>query len=505
MKDINDQPALIVQIRGARPIYQQGKTSILYFIICLLVFGVLLGVVIKLIWNRLQIAHHRRLESEEEARYLAEYDTLTRLPNRRSLENRLQQSIAQAQRTKQQLAILLIDLDRFKVINDALGHQAGDLLLKAVAERLQESVRKGETLSRHGGDEFVILLTELARIEDAAYVGQRILDALAQPLEIADQELNVAASIGISLYPNDGETSDILLKNADLAMYHAKGRGGNNYHFFTIELNAKTSKRMRLENSLHQALQRDEFFLVYQPMVDLASSEVCGMETLLRWQHPEQGLISPLDFIPIAEETGLIVPLGEWVLETACRQAKAWQEQGFKPLHMSVNLSARQFRQTDLAYTIARILQQSGLASQWLELELTESLLLENVEDTIATMYQLTDLGVTLSIDDFGTGYSSLAYLKRIPLSTLKIDRMFVKEVVTNSGDAAIVAALIELAHKLNIKVVAEGVETEQQLSALIGQRCDMMQGYYFSPPLSVEAFGQLLYEERRLTRSVAG
>ncbi len=499
LKDVNDRPALFMQILGARPIYLQGKTTITYFIICLLIVGIILGAVIKMIWNRLQISQARRRESEEQARYLAQYDTLTGLPNRLSLENRLRQSIARAQRAKRQVAVLLVDLDRFKLINDALGHPIGDSLLQFVAGRLKACIREGETLSRQSGDEFVILLPDLTRTEDAAYVAQRILEALAQPFEISGHALSVAASIGISLYPNDGDESDILLKNADLAMYHVKHQGGNNYHFYTIELNAKTSKHMMLENNLRLALQRDEFFLVYQPMVELETGAVCGMETLLRWQHPELGLVSPADFIPIAEQTGLIVALGEWVLETACRQAKLWQQQGHKPLRLAVNLSARQFRQNDLAYVIAQILQNTGLSAQWLELELTESLLLDHVDDTIATMQQLTELGLALSIDDFGTGYSALAYLKRIPLTTLKIDRMFVKEIVTSSGDAAITSALIELAHKLGIKVVAEGVENEAQLNTLIRQRCDIMQGYYFSPPLSVEAFGQLLQAGRCL------
>jgi len=502
LRDVDERPALLVQVIGDRSIYQQGKSSIRYFIACFLIVGLLLGMVIKLIWDRLLVSQARGRESEEQVRYLAEYDTLTQLPNRLSLEDHLRRSLAHAQRNKGQLAVLLVDLDRFKVINDTFGYHVGDLLIQSVAERLKGCVRDAEILSRQGGDEFVILLTGLTRIEDAAYVGQRVTKALSPPFEINGHELSVAASIGISLYPNDGDSPEILLKGADLAMCNVKGQGGNKYEFFTAELNAKTSARMLLENSLRFALQRSEFFLVYQPLVDLKTGDICGMEALLRWQHPERGLISPVEFIPIAEETGLIIPIGEWVLDTACRQAKTWQNQGFKPLHLSVNLSTRQFRQNDLVLTVARILQRTGLPPQWLELEVTESLLLDNVEGTLATMYELTDMGLSLSIDDFGTGYSSLAYLKRIPLSTLKIDRSFIKEIVTSMGDAAITAALIELAHKLHIKVVAEGVENEQQLNALIQQRCDMIQGYYFSKPLTAEVFVVLLQEDRRLVPS---
>ena len=438
-------------------------------------------------------------QAEDRILYLAHYDTLTQLPNRLLLQDRLKQNLVYAKHNHCMIALLAIGLDRFKVINDTLGHHIGDQLLRTVAERLMTCVRKGETVSRQGGDEFIVIISDIHHIENIPYIAQRILHCLSKPYVINGNELHLTASIGISLYPNDGEDIDSLMKNADIAMHQAKKEGGNNYQFFTHEMNARTFARMTLENSLRRALRQKEFFLMYQPQVSFGTGQIYGMEALLRWQHPERGLIPPLDFIPIAEETGLIVPIGKWVLRTACNQAKMWQVKGFPPLLLAVNLSARQFIQRDLAQTVAAILRRTGLGAEWLELEVTESLLMENMECAIATMHKLTDLGASFAIDDFGTGYSSLAYLKRIPVSTLKIDRSFIQEVATDAGDAAITSAIIDLAHKLHFKVVAEGVEDAQQLSVMNNLHCDAIQGYYFSRPLNVEDFTRLLQEGRQL------
>ncbi|MEO5574269.1 MAG: bifunctional diguanylate cyclase/phosphodiesterase, partial [Gammaproteobacteria bacterium] len=376
--------------------------------------------------------------------------------------------------------------------------------LQWAARQLTACVRANDTVSRQGGDEFIVMVSEINRLEDVAYLAQKLLTALAAPCEINGQRLSLSASIGISLYPGDGiEDADALLKCADIAMYHAKSKGRGNYQFFTAELNTRALTRMTLENSLRNALQREEFFLVYQPVVDLHSGFIIGMEALLRWRHPQQGLIPPGEFISIAEETGLIVPIGNWVLRTACQQAQVWHAQGFNHLRLAVNLSTRQFNQHDLVTTVAGILRRAGLPAQCLELEITESLLIENVDSTLATMHELTALGVSLAIDDFGTGYSSLTYLKRIPINTLKIDRSFILDVATDPSVAAITSAVIDLAHKLGIKAIAEGVEDAQQLAVIQQQGCDAIQGYYFSTPLTVEEFQQLLRQGRRLAGSL--
>jgi len=373
-------------------------------------------------------------------------------------------------------------------------------LLKGVAQRLRSCLREGDTVARLGGDEFMVVLPAIAHAEDAARVGQRILDALSVPFNFEGHELHIGVSIGIALYPNDGKSAEALLKNADIAMYRAKEQGRNNYQFYTPALNDMAFERLTLENSLRRALERREFVVHYQPQVSLNTGQIVGMEALVRWRHPELGLVAPMKFIPVAEETGLIVPIGEWVLQMACAQNKAWQEAGFPPLRVTVNLSARFFRRKDLMETVARILKETGLDPDYLELELTEGTTMENAEATIRTLHELKEMGVHLSIDDFGTGYSSLSYLKRFPLATLKIDRLFVQDITTSSDGAVITLAIIAMAHSLGLKVIAEGVETEEQLAFLRAHRCDEMQGYLFSRPIPAEAFTQLLREGRRLT-----
>jgi diguanylate cyclase (GGDEF)-like protein len=417
---------------------------------------------------------------------LAHFDALTGLPNRLLFLDRLSQTMAQAHRNERLVAVMLLDLDRFKAINDTLGHTMGDLLLKSVAERLVGCVREDDTVARLGGDEFTIMLPEIHHIQGAATVAQKILDALAQPFFLDGHELFVGVSIGIVLYPFD-EDLNVLLRNADIAMYEAKQHGGNAYQFYTAEMNTATLERLSLEGALRRALARGEFELHYQPQVDLARGEIVGVEALLRWRHPDLGLLGPMEFIPLAEENGLIVPIGEWVLRTACAQVRAWQEAGLRPIRVAVNLSVRQFYQKDLVEIVARILEQTGVDSRYIEFEITESCLMQNTQAMVALLTELNRLGVRFSIDDFGTGYSSLAYLKRFPIDTLKIDRSFVCDIGTDPDDAAIVKAIIALAHSLEMRVVAEGVETPEQLHFLRTHGCDEIQGYLISRPLPAD------------------
>lgn len=439
--------------------------------------------------------------AQERLTYLAHYDELTGLPNRTLFNENLHQVLVESQRRQRLAAVMFLDLDRFKTINDTLGHETGDTLLKAVAERLRRSVRRGDVIARLGGDEFTIALADVAQSDDVALVAKKVLESFAYPFHIGGRDLFVTTSIGVALYPQHHEQVDGLLKSADAAMYRAKDLGRNNYQFFTKELNAQASERLALETHLRRALDRNEFLLHYQPQVDLSSGEVVGVEALIRWQNPELGLVSPTDFIPLAEETGLIVPIGEWVLRTACSQNKAWQGAGLPALRMSVNLSARQFREKNIVDTVRQILNQTGLAPKYLELELTESLL-QNVDTAEVVLKELHSLGVHLSVDDFGTGYSSLNYLKRFPIDNLKIDRSFVRDVINDPDDAAITDAIITMAHTLGIYVVAEGVETREQLAFLHQHRCDLVQGYYFSKPLPAEAFVELLRSGRKLMPS---
>jgi diguanylate cyclase (GGDEF)-like protein/PAS domain S-box-containing protein len=433
------------------------------------------------------------LDKQAKLNYLAYYDVLTGLPSRTLFQDRLGQALTSANRHESKLAVLLLDLDDFKNINDSLGHNAGDQLLKQFATRLAGSLREGDTAARLGGDEFVAILDNVASEEDATLVAQKILKLNIEPFTIDGHKLFVTCSIGISFYPKDGEDAETLLKNADAALYRAKDLGRNNAQFCSAEMNAKALQRLTLENNLRHALERQEFLLHYQPRVDLHSGEITGMEALVRWQHPEQGLIPPGRFIPAAEDSGLIVPLGAWVLHTACAQNKAWQATGLKPVCMAVNLSARQFRQQDLVEVVTRILQETGLDAAYLELELTESMVMQNVETTIATLTRLKAIGVKFSIDDFGTGYSSLSYLKRFPIDYLKIDQSFVRDISTDPDDAAITKTIISMAHDLGLRVIAEGVETQEQETFLRLHHCDEMQGYLFSKPVSAEQVEALL------------
>ncbi len=435
-----------------------------------------------------------RKRAEELLNHLAYHDVLTDLPNRALLHDRLEQAMIEADRQRRLVVVMFMDLDRFKNINDTLGHRTGDALLKIVADRLRSGVRLGDTISRLGGDEFVLVLANVAHVDDVAHVAQKIVDQFVSPFNIGERELFVTPSIGITIYPLDSTDAESLLKNADAAMYHAKESGRNTFQFYTAELNTRAMKRLTLETGLRWALERDELLLHYQPLVSMQTAEIVGMEALLRWQHPEFGLIPPLEFISVAEDTGLIIPIGEWVLRTACAQTKVWADAGFPVLRIAVNLSGKQLKK-DLPEKVRRILAETGLPAAHLDLELTESILMQDVEETASIMAELSMLGIAFSLDDFGTGYSSLSYLKRFPIKHLKIDRSFVRDITTDLNDATIALASIVMAHTLDIRVIAEGVETSEQLEFLRRQGCDMAQGYYFSKPLSVEAFSELLQE----------
>jgi diguanylate cyclase (GGDEF)-like protein len=432
-----------------------------------------------------------------ELNHLAYHDALTDLPNRILFEDRLTQALILAERNHQTLGMLFLSLDGFKKVHDTLGRAMGDRLLQKVAERLRISAHRGETVARFEGDEFALLLTQVGGTEgeDVGAVIFQINESLKLPFLIDEHELFITVSIGISLYPDDGADALTLLKNADAALYRAREQGGDNYQFYTADMNAKAMKRLTLENNLRRALERSEFEVYYQPVLDINTKKIVGVEALLRWHHPELGLVQPAEFISLAEDTGMIVPIGEWVLRTACAQSKSWQSAGFAPLSLAVNLSARQFQQQNLSEVVVRILRETGLNPRDLELELTESSIMKNAEWAVRTLSELKAMGVKIAIDDFGTGYSSLGYLKRLPIDTLKIDRSFVSDVTTDPDDAALVMAIITLAHNLRLKVIAEGVDSEEQLRFLHLLRCDEWQGYFFSKPLPVEAFEELLLQ----------
>ena len=431
--------------------------------------------------------------AEERIQSLAYFDALTGLPNRTLLLDRLTLALASARRKKSKVALFFLDLDRFKNINDSLGHSVGDLLLKGVAERLKAWVRDQDTIARLGGDEFLVVVNDVREVGDAAVAAQRLMDSLTAELAIQNHSLSVSCSLGISIFPEHGADNETLIKHADAAMYTAKDSGRNNFQFFTADMNARAVDRLNLENSLRAALDRKELFLMYQPQMEIASRRIIGVEALLRWQHPEMGLVPPNDFIRIAENSGLIIPIGEWVLRTACSQARKWQDEGLAAVSVAVNVSAVQFRREGFAAVVRQVLADTGLAPECLELEVTESLLLSSADVTFSVLQELKDMGLSLAIDDFGTGYSSLSYLKRFPVSKLKIDRSFVRDVALDPDDAAITTAIISMAKSLNLKVIAEGVEDEAQMSFLRAHQCDEIQGYYFSKPMVADEFAAKL------------
>ena len=424
---------------------------------------------------------------------LAQHDVLTGLPNRRLLNERLTQAIALARRRGTQLAVLFLDLDRFKHVNDSLGHEVGDKLLQSVSRRLQTAVRTSDTISRQGGDEFVLLLSEVAHGSDAAYTAQKMIGALAAPHAIDNQDLHITASIGVSLYPDDGEDAETLLKNADTAMYHAKERGPNSFQFFKSDMNIRAVERQRIEADLRRALTRNEFVLHYQPKMNLLTGDMTGAEALIRWKHPDRGLVRPMQFVPIAEDSGFIVPIGRWVLGEACSQARSWIDAGLPPTPVSVNISALEFRDKDFLGNVIEVLDQNRLDPHFLELELTESVLMQHAKSTAAMLNSLKEIGVQIAIDDFGTGYSSLSYLRQFPIDVLKIDRSFVHEITDHPDRTPIVSAVISMGKGLNHRVIAEGVETRSQLAFLQASGCGEGQGYYFSQPVAADQFTQML------------
>lgn len=440
-----------------------------------------------------------RKNAEERLTYLAQFDPLTGLPNRSLFLDRLGQAMEQAQRSHGRIGVVFADLDRFKIVNDTMGHSTGDRLLVQVAQRLQQCVRSGDTVARLGGDEFAFILSSLAQAEDATLVAEKVIAALSQSFELEGQEIYISASLGISIYPGDGTDADGLLRNADTAMFQAKEQGPAIYQFYLPQMNERAVARLKLETQLRGALARREFVLHYQPKVSLVSGKITGFEALLRWRHPALGLVPPFQFISVLEDTGLIVSVGEWVVLTVCEQIGKWQDQGLVPHPVSVNLSARQFHQQDLDAVIEKTLRITGIDPRLLEFELTESVLMKEAETAANALQNLKAFGVQISMDDFGTGYSSLAYLKRFPLDVLKIDRTFIRDVTTDPDDATIAVAMIKLAHSLGLRVVAEGVETREQLNFLVHHGCDEMQGYYFSRPLPLENASQVIMEDRRL------
>ncbi|MGO9755772.1 MAG: putative bifunctional diguanylate cyclase/phosphodiesterase, partial [Roseiarcus sp.] len=443
------------------------------------------------------IAIERKM-AEDRIHFMANHDALTGLPNRTLLEDRLSQAVLHARRYDRWVTVLFVDLDNFKFVNDSLGHNAGDELLKIVASRMVKCVRATDTVVRLGGDEFVVLLVDQPKNTDIASATlQQLRTAIAETVHLGGHDVRVTGSLGIANYPNDGTDADALLANADAAMYRAKETGRDNFQFYTPELNTKVHEKFLLQEELRNALARSEFFLVYQPQVDLRTGRVFAVEALIRWRHPTLGVISPVRFIPMAEESGQIVPIGDWVLHEACRQNKAWQDAGLPPVTICVNVSARQFRERSLVKGVVSALRESGLEARSLELELTESLIMQDVDQAVATMKELQRLGVQLSIDDFGTGYSSLAALKTFPVARLKIDKSFIDDLESNENDRAVASAVILLGQKLNLRVIAEGVETDEQVAFLRANNCDEMQGYHFSKPIPPHEIAKLLGANR--------
>ena len=455
--------------------------------------GASIGLFVGLYHRRLLQREDHLQEAYNDIWQSAYYDQLTGLPNRTLLLDRLRQAVAHTQRHGETLGVLLLDLDRFKRINESLGHTLGDQLILLVAERIASCIRDSDSVARLGGDEFVLLVPDLKHPDDVALVANKILAAVALPIELEGQEVFCSCSIGIIMAPLDGDDADTILKHADIAMYKAKDAGGNCYRFYSWYMNQQAVERLAMEANMQRGLERGDFFLYYQPQIDLRSGRIVGFEALLRWRAPEIGLISPELFIPLAEETGFIIPLGEWVLRTACQQAISWQRQGLPSTRVAVNLSVRQFRQKDLVQTVAAVLTETGLTPSLLELELTESCFVDQPNEAMAVLHELSRMGVNLSIDDFGTGYSSLAYLKLCPINHLKIAIHFVREITTNPDDAAIAEAIIAMSHAMGIRVIAEGVETPEQRMFLELKRCDLAQGFLFARPMPAEDVARLL------------
>ncbi len=431
--------------------------------------------------------------SEERLNYLAHHDPLTGLPNRLLFHDRLEQAVLQAQRNRHMIAVMFLDLDRFKAINDTLGHLIGDELLVAVAERLKHCARETDTIARLGGDEFAVIITKIIQEKDVEQIAQKIIHTLSSVYSVGGYEVFITASIGINLYPGIDNDREKLLENADVAMYHAKQFGRNNYKFYSTDMNAVALERLMLETNLRRALERQEFRLYYQPQIDMQSGSVNGVEALIRWQHPNLGLVSPLEFIPLLEETGLILPVGEWVIRTACQQIREWLDAGFPPLTMAVNLSARQFRQPNLVEMIERMLHEFNIPPELLELELTETVMMDNIEETTVILQKLKYLGLKIAVDDFGTGVSSLGYLKHFPVDTLKISHDFVLNLPADSADASIASAVINLARNMQLSSVAEGVENQGQMDFLRSQDCERIQGFLFSRPIPSDQMTTLL------------
>ena len=437
--------------------------------------------------------------SQERLAHMAHHDVLTGLPNRSLLNDRLDQAIRHCRRSAGSVTIVFLDLDNFKSINDSLGHKAGDQLLRTMAARMIECVRTTDTVARLGGDEFVIVLFDQpAATENITSAMQRLQAAISEPLQLEGHSIQVTASIGIAAFPGDGDTGPLLLMHADAAMYAAKAAGRDNFQCFTADLKVKANERLAMQEALLKASTKNQFFLVYQPQVDLESRQVFAVEALIRWMHPERGLVSPADFIPIAEASGLIVQIGDWVLRTACQQNRRWQDEGMPPINVSVNVSARQFKDEAFVDRVAGALRDSGLDPQYLELELTESLIMQDINQAIATMHRLDAMGVKLSIDDFGTGYSSLSALKHFPVTRLKIDQSFVREVTDDENDKSIIRAVIAMGHGLNLMVIAEGVETREQLDFLRENQCDEVQGYLFSKPIQAAEIPKMLAQHQK-------
>ena len=434
-----------------------------------------------------------RRQVEEKVAHIVLHDALTALPNRVLFGDRLSLALAQAHRTKKMAAVICIDLDRFKIVNDTLGHNLGDLLLQSVAGRLKGCIREDDTIARLGGDEFAIVLSGLSHVDHVHTIANKILNAMILPYIINKHELYVKTSMGISLYPNDGDSAEILLKNADIAMHHTREHGGNNYHFYLPAMYNKSFAEMILERDIHRALERKEFVVYYQPQVNVNTGQIVGMEALVRWQHPHRGLISPVEFLPFAEETRMIVSIDEMVLHTVCMQNKAWIDKGFKPLCAAVNLSAHTFQQNNLVEMITSVLKETGMPPHLLELEITEGAAMQNLEATLYNLQKLRELGIQIALDDFGTGFSSLFYLKKFPIDRLKISQHFVRDLTTDQNDKMIVGAVVALAKSMKFGVIAEGVETDEQLDFLKQQHCSEIQGFLFFEPLPMQMFEELI------------